>query len=640
MSTSSWAQTAGNGRRQAAVAGLERTSDAITFNPMVEPLEAGNRSSVARNAIERNSSPLPQVTDRGSDSPARARSPSPSTSTKAATCKIRKNALDAVSKINNNTNVHEIPEVKSVPNGLDRVHVKLEYYREHSEQLISLFDSIERDFMCVEPTSGIPIVSTSRLRLGGSGQRDALAVKPIAKHRDCTPVEHQRVVKKSARVEQVLTQGRMLDMDRRMQQLQSLQVRHARAEVASRVRPWITIVIISMAASTMHNFLKAFQKMLQAAAHSLDINQPVNRKGNILWAGLAHRVTSLGLRNFKMLKKTHLDTLNRCVLQRRLEDDELRRQCRIWQSWAHNLRICLFVVRVQHPYRRHLAMNKVKNFLHCSWRGFQIRRSVTTFHRKLRFLQRSIRSTILLFDMIRKKILVPHIWGMETMILGQMAGKSDDKIKADVTEHMEACNLEQWTTEAAHVLETRQHIVGGYIPPKQIHRSKSPAMLGDSMAPPRSSRLQERRMSVVHNDVKQFQARVRGSRVSARGAVARGSAAQQDTAGSHHAHAELELQNMEIERQRLTAEQREVIARQMLRDSVDRWWKGHTVYKKALKGSVEQWRNWCHGIAELGEYNRDLWPEHPQILQHPLELLSVNQHVLRHRVMQQLMHSR
>jgi len=495
-------------------------------------------------------------------------------------------ALDALERSEHIASVHDVAAVQSLASGLERVGVKLEWYRENPQLSGPLLRAVERSFMAMDPGSGEWIVSAARVRDAGTGQLRRGSPGPQAAQGRNAPLgplmagAEKAASRHSARAVQALAHEREQQLGRRVEHLRALQRRQMRQEQAERTRPWVTWQVAATAALVMRGFLVAYRHAFEAS-DAVDAEcgaaERWRRMGKQLWHEAALRMGSADLRAFRLLRQPQLDPIGRLVMKSRLDHAESRRKNHLWRMWACTLRLSIAVVRLQRPYRVHVSMEIAKDFIEKSWRGFRIRRSVKSFLRKVRVLQRAIRCSCRIARVIRTRVLVPQVWALETMLLGRTAGIQEELLEAEVARHLEACGLERWRQEA--------------------------------------QRLQRLRVLLIH-----------GAELALGPAPGPGAAPR--------------ARWPSLEAWRLSPEEREQLAALAFRENLDAWWELYRSFKQARPASSRAWVAWRLALVELDFCSHDLWPEHPPVMEYPEELTKLRNGVLKRAINARLQQSR
>ncbi|CAE8596887.1 unnamed protein product, partial [Polarella glacialis] len=83
---------------------------------------------------------------------------------------------------------------------------------------------------------------------------------------------------------------------------------------------------------------------------------------------------------------------------------------------------------------------------------------------------------------------------------------------------------------------------------------------------------------------------------------------------------------------RLGQAKHEEIASSLLSDNLDSWWLHYRSFKQNELVSRQTWIDWRQNLKLLVDYNPELWPEKPEVLAYPEELVRVHRNALQQRV--------
>jgi len=590
-------------------------------------------------------------------------------------------ALQALAEVaRTGENLHEKEEVCKISSSRERVETKLLYYRENEDSANPLVTAIEQDYMCVEAGTGALLVNVSRLRStssqgergggrpgcrGSSSMRTTTPRTPTPRLTSITPELKMRSVQDRAlqnavRAGKAAKAAREIGMDRRVEHLRCLMARQSRRDKADLARPWLMWAVVAMASVGLREIVEMFHSETEFSE---------GREAQLTKDGMIddfrheamHRMNLAGMQVCVVLRPAQIRRIVSMVWARRLDHQEYRRRSSIWRTWMLLIRCVLFCIRIREPLRRHMLMDMVKDFIQRTWRGFLMRKTIHSSIMKMRFLQRSFRDCHRHMMIVRKRILRPQVWAVESVILGQAFGIADDVINEEVEFYMGTQDVEFWRKEAKKIENHRCLNLqeSGALPP--LFRlvgsrpgSGEPPRTGERLASWSGTTSGGRPVLVAAPPVgggasfSPQQLRRPAARASAGLSLMFGLAAypgvgtdSQQAAQSQHCVRQLTSVNSSlkpfaiVDKFRLSHEERDFIVLQVWRENLDRWWRAYRIYKASLRTYKSLWMEWVQEVSHLGD-NSDLWPDAPQPLAFPEEIAKVHDVDLRVRVTQLL----
>lgn len=258
----------------------------------------------------------------------------------------------------------------------------------------------------------------------------------------------------------------------------------------------------------------------------------------------------------------------------------------------------------------------IKDFINSSWRGYRMVASMKVYLQQMNFLQHAMRHSVIMRRHIKQFILLPTLWEVETMILGEIS-MPPAALKHEIDMHRAHWNYKQCMAEVRQLSNTRYEW--------SKHR-KANMDMGDRVqifaqnerkhAPKKKKRVtvteHRRRQAVAfHQETKKT---AKGTGNTARAGLL--------------SHPMMAL----LDKYRLSKEVRNSIAESMLHENTSRWWTRYQEYKEECQVFQEEWRKWRLEVMALGKENKNSWPELPPIPRFPYELTKVDQKVLKSRV--------
>lgn len=549
--------------------------------------------------------------------------------------------------------VHDNEEIRKMLSGVHRVDVKLQFYRTRGDLSCALISSIEHDFMSQEPASRSAVVNIAKVRSGArssQGMRSQVSTRARVMTPEVTAVRTlERHEKHSLRVQRALPRARAAEMRQRMERRHALETRQARQALATQARPWVVAAVAALAVLAMRKIHATYLEALDA------VEDEEEMQGGAEELSLAVRRTGTGASKepaARILHSRHVEQVHRMVLRARSDDAEVRKKSRIWGTWTHLVRLATFLTRVLRPYRRHLAMERCKHFIRVTWKGFRLRKAVKGFVTKVNTVQHSMRATCQILAIVRRRILEPHVWAAETMILGAAVGVHEDVLRAEVAAHLERSDFQRWEAEVRRLAGIRDAALRGRAPPLLLlPQTAEGAALPQELAggASRSSVMGKLRQRPERSTIRpggrtSTQAPGSGPVDTPKGpghrklsALHHGPEALAGEAESRRRRSwNLAAAFSTVDKYRLPGADREELMRRLLRERVETWWRGWKLYKEATPESRLNWTTWRTRLSDWGGCDQELWPEPPPVLQYPEELLRPNMGTIRLQVLQYL----
>eukprot|EP00927_Polykrikos_kofoidii_P077184 TRINITY_DN74154_c0_g1_i1.p1 TRINITY_DN74154_c0_g1~~TRINITY_DN74154_c0_g1_i1.p1 ORF type:complete len:1063 (-),score=147.92 TRINITY_DN74154_c0_g1_i1:134-3322(-) len=480
--------------------------------------------------------------------------------------------------------------------------------------------------------------------------------------------------------------AREVQMQKRVAHLEKLQTRIQRQEEAARMKPWTMWICTSLAVRTMHAMCVTFRTALEDSDESMRLEHReqttrMERQSN----AREGRVTfdfndEVRISKLLSLKQKQIDTIYRSA--RRIihgTTTNLRRQ-EAWKRWRILAFVSVAVTRFLLPLRNHLKMETIKDFIEISWRGFQIRRAVKTFLKKVSMLQASVRETVKIRRTIQLKIFSPHIRVMEMKLLAESIGCPQPPLEVALTAYLKSCNLPLIYAEVNEMIAKRDLLimgVSGCVGKSAVSSRRDTKQITmpisitedddqfrdqqtrDTPEPPPSRLLRigrtrqgrarvskaacdgddqpvtPRLLRKMSSKNKAFLLRGRQQTIR-KGNVTldletNSETAAQDALAAIGAGALSVLESLQ-----LTDEQRAHIAGQMYHQNVDAWWKEYISWKIDQGYFVKRSNEWRKNAFKTGRDQSYLWGDMPEPPEPNSCLMEVYPVMMKHLVLEQL----
>eukprot|EP00933_Yihiella_yeosuensis_P080420 TRINITY_DN93823_c0_g1_i1.p1 TRINITY_DN93823_c0_g1~~TRINITY_DN93823_c0_g1_i1.p1 ORF type:complete len:701 (-),score=111.45 TRINITY_DN93823_c0_g1_i1:283-2385(-) len=400
---------------------------------------------------------------------------------------LKKKALEALAK-HNDGSVHEIAEVQKITSGSIRVGVKLEYFRDHFHLSAELKKTVEDTFMC--PVGDNQIVDVAKLRSIGRGFRDPdpdsneegsphedasvrearLAKRPASQascrtrspFRPMTPDVHMSEVRlRAADHAATVARGRRSDFHKRLQQLERLQSKQMRHDLATRARPWFTGVTAAFVCSVLHELIAfhrhAKQKMMDQDTE--DHGKKTPRPGDKTRKRHSRR-TSVILQT-RLLHPLFMERIFASIEKVKTKDRLEQRQVRSYKTWKSLLRVMRFIFAIGGPLRKHKSAQIIKEFViasHQGPQGFELCRAMKRYLDKVKFLQHAMRCQMKFLRMVKGHLIKPYVWIAETTVIGVMMKCPQDYIQSQIDNYLHKSEIDRWYDEINYLRANRQKI--------------------------------------------------------------------------------------------------------------------------------------------------------------------------------------
>ncbi|CAE7828846.1 ALG9 [Symbiodinium sp. CCMP2456] len=518
----------------------------------------------------------------------------------------KKKALQALSRHQTGTSVHQVPEVRKINACTSRLGVKLEYFRDHTDEVESLMRVVEEGFMYQETSCGEPLVNVAKLRSRGlkvketdlerGGRPRSQASGRTSPTRACTP----RVrTPPCVRLREVVLRARDAELERRVDQalrIRSRQTRHLRAQ---RERPWLTFLLLALTSKVLQKLVTVHRQIRHAVCG--DSTQAIRMYRDDFRQICLERGEDLSLftnRHFEAVQ-THATHLCDLELQR-------RRSLSIWTAWKKMLRLLVVYIRLRRPLRKAAAAEALKSFIGASARAYLLRRAVKHFVRSVLLVQKAMRHQARIFRTIQNYILKPYLWCAETLALCDTCRVRKAEASARIEAFLEEADVERWKDEV-----------------KQMMLQRARAWREDyANAPPPGRRNPEDdslnilpSQSEVRQQMTLAAATLVDSRASKRFRNSDRDRAAQSDAMSRTSRKTLVFSKHfdAMDRLRLDSRERDEIARKVLLRIIDAWWNSMCFYGVQAERSKNDWISWRQEVLRHGSLDSRA-PDPPDVL--------------------------
>mmetsp|Transcript_87171 Transcript_87171/g.164394 ORF Transcript_87171/g.164394 Transcript_87171/m.164394 type:complete len:876 (-) Transcript_87171:139-2766(-) len=579
-----------------------------------------------------------------------------------------------------------------IPNNAHRVVTKIEFYREradlvlprieesfmrddrgdqvvdvmklHSKQTILTASSLSargsaRDVgspphgsfsaRAVLQTGGLPHI-TDRWEERDSSGEDSAEDEPISLtlSPSCSMESlHQRAQRlaemgqlRDTRIASVRSTQRSRLLERRLVQLTGLQAKGARKQIATRDRMLFFWVVLAIGTSTLvrvwRNFIEAYEDIRSHSAMDVLVREGSRHvMSNIQDVG-SWRDALQRVRSGSIMPRTTMLLIS--GLQGKFMQ-ELQARCsrHAYFLWCHLLRVAKFIAIMYRKRRLNRYAEIIKELINASWRGYRMVASMKVYLQQMNFLQHAMRNCVVMRRHIKQFILLPTLWEVETMILGEIS-MPPAALKNEIDMHRQYWDYKQRMTEVrqlsnqryewnkyrkaklalgdrVEVYAQRQHI----ITPRKTKRALAKSEARKTLRDPRDMK---RRQAVL------FDKSQKGPDNTSGGSGISGLRARLS-------HPMMAL----IEKYRLSKEVKNNIVESIMHENTERWWTRYKEYKAECDVFSKEWRKWRLEIMALGKENQSSWPELPPIPRYPYELTKVDHKLLKSRVFAMLKQS-
>jgi len=409
-----------------------------------------------------------------------------------------------------------------------------------------------------------------------------------------------------------------MSSDRRLTQLHALQRKVARKTDATRQHMWGTWMATALAMETFIRLWKSFHMvyaqcnkvpgLLANAADSLS----VSNAEELLWKNALAKVNM------------PLSPLSRKQLMRsfttRLSNDAYGERRSLAQKNCSKLvHATRFIGKLLRRLRMQRSSELVSCFIHASFRGYSIRSNVRYYMRQIRFIQRSFRFACRIRDYVRRYVILPSLWQVETELLGKIVKLPKVALANILEAHTRILDVQQRTEEVQQMSNVRRQFLSAR--PAQEGR---PQERVDSARSGNSEKLLQSRPKDMLDDIchnRCCTVTSTGKAIPMPGTVRQG-------LQPRATHPMMD----EVDKHRLHKELRKQIVHGIFRESVGRWWVRYENYKADKLRFKNVWDDWRASVAALGPGQRASWPPFPPMPRYPYEITAVNMQQLRKTV--------
>ena len=544
----------------------------------------------------------------------------------------KKKALQALSRHQTGTSVHQVPEVRKINSSTSRLGVKLEFYRDHTEDVDSLLRVVEEGFMCQESSSGEPLVNVAKVRSHGLrvNETDLLDLRSTSRPksqastrnspRPWTPraaTAEQRSSAHSARLRDAVQRARDIQIEKRLEQALRLRRQQTRHQRAQRERPWITIIVVALSSMLLRKLVAVHRQIRQAIC--ADVNASESRVGG----GIDRTHIIRVYRNdFRQICVQHGEDLSLFTRQQseavqaeviRLCDLELQRRqsLSIWTAWKKLLCLLVVYTRLRRPLRKAAAAEALKTFIGASSRAYLLRRAVKNFVRSVLLVQKAMRHQARIFNSIQSHILKPYVWCAETQALCDTCRVRKPEAAAKIEEYLEDVDLERWKEEVKQMMLQRARAWR-----EEYMNTGPPVRSAQSFEDDDVLALQAlHAQSDARKQMALAAATLFDSRASKRFRSSRDAEKLNSTRGPRKT-LTISRNFQAMDRLRLDNKERDEVSRKVLLRIVDTWWNSFGFYAAQAERSKKDWINWRKEVLRHGSLDSRA-PDPPEVLVYP-----------------------
>mmetsp|Transcript_41319 Transcript_41319/g.96406 ORF Transcript_41319/g.96406 Transcript_41319/m.96406 type:complete len:647 (-) Transcript_41319:190-2130(-) len=526
----------------------------------------------------------------------------------------KKKALQALSRHQTGTSVHQVPEVRKINSCTSRLGVKLEYFRDHTDEVESLMRVVEEGFMYQETSCGEPLVNVAKLRSRGlkvketdlerGGRPRSQASGRTSPTRACTPRD-VRTPPCSVRLREVVMRARDAQLERRVDQalrIRSRQTRHLRAQ---RERPWLTFVLVALSCKLLQKLVTVHRQIRHAVCGVEDNGRDSIHAIRVYRDDFKQICLEQG-EDLSLFTNRHFEAVQTHVTH--LCDLELRRRrsLSIWTAWKKMLRLLVVYIRLRRPLRKAAAAEALKSFIGASARAYLLRRAVKHFVRSVLLVQKAMRHQARIFKTIQNYILKPYLWCAETLALCETCHIRKAEASARIEAFLEEADVERWKDEVKQMMLQRTRAWReDYANAPSPGRANLPE--DDSLILPAQSEVRQQMTLAAATLV--------DSRASKRFRNSDRDRAAQSDAMSRTPRKTLVFSKHfdAMDRLRLDSRERDEIARKVLLRIIDTWWNSMCFYGVQAERSKNDWISWRKEVLRHGSLDSRA-PDPPDVL--------------------------
>lgn len=512
----------------------------------------------------------------------------------------KKKALQALSRHQTGTSVHQVPEVRKINSCTSRLGVKLEYFRDHTDEVESLTRVVEEGFMYQETSCGEPLVNVAKLRSRGlkvketdlerGGRPRSQASGRTSPTRACTPRD-VRTPPCSVRLREVVMRARDAELERRVDQalrIGSRQTRHLRAQ---RERPWLTFLVLALTSKVLQKLVTVHRQIRHAVCG--DSTQAIRVYRDDFRQICLERGEDLSLFTNWHCEAVQTHVTHLCDLELRR-----RRSLSIWTAWKKMLRLLVVYIRLRRPLRKAAAAEALKSFIGASARAYLLRRAVKHFVRSVLLVQKAMRHQARIFGTIQKHILKPYLWCAETLALCDTCRVRKAEASARIEAFLEEADVERWKDEVKQMMLQRARAWREDYANAPSARRGNPEDDSLNILPCQSEVRQQMTLAA---------ATLVDSRASKR-------LAQSDAMSRTPRKTLVFSKHFDsMDRLRLDSRERDEIARKVLLRIIDTWWNSMCFYGVQAERSKNDWISWRKEVLRHGSLDSRA-PDPPDVL--------------------------
>ena len=535
----------------------------------------------------------------------------------------KKKALQALSKHKAGTSVHQVPEVRKINSSTSRLGVKLEYFRDHTEEVESLTRVVEEGFMCQESSSGEPLVNLAKVRSHGlrvtetdlldlSRPKSQASTRRASPH-PWTPRSADKCSAHSARLRDAVQRAREIQIEKRLEQAVRQRLQQTRHQRAQRERPWVTIVVLALSTTLIQKLVDVHRQARQVICAGGDLSDRNADRTRII------RVYRDDFRQICLQEGEDLRLFTRRTFEAvqaevvRLCDLELarRRSLQIWRAWKKLLCILVAYTRLRRPLRKAAAADALKIFIGASSRAYLLRRAVKSFVRSVLLVQKAMRHQARIFRTVQNYVLKPYIWCAETQALCDTCRVRKAEAMAKMETYLEEADVERWKEEAKQMMLSRARAWREeYMNAGPAAHTAQASPLEDDDSPLLHARSEARQQMTL------AAATLFDPRAAKRWGNTKGSEAVNTRVTEPRKLGKLSRSFQAMDRLRLDPKERDETARKVLLRMIDSWWNSFCFYEAQAERSKKDWINWRKEVLRHGCLDSRA-PDPPEVLVFP-----------------------
>jgi len=264
--------------------------------------------------------------------------------------------------------------------------------------------------------------------------------------------------------------------------------------------------------------------------------------------------------------------------------------------------------------------------------------------KRIKFLQRMFRHAYDLNHIVRQHVLLPQVWAMESLVIGEAAGIPEERIRSEIDAWLAQNEVEKWKQKAIAVGVARERTM-------QLHiygAREEPVAEMTNMSSQVTTAVDGRRPSVASSHSATSTERgqrgrpapgmIRMRKKYVEASMNHGSSTN---TGEHIVAPEQPASLLKhMDSHRLSREQRDHVSQLIWRENADRWFQQYKSYKISMGLAWVHQAKWKLECEAIGLENQFLWPDPPEFPKYPEEIMKVHAATLKFHVTQTLRQGR